>query len=231
MDRRYALTTAIASVQFGAISIEQLQRLTVDRKVRYEWVQRGLIERLGPRSYAVVGSAVTWERSVWSAAADVDGKGFLAGRTAARLQGLNGFHGRHHHVVEILLPRRHGDVRTPHRVATTGLPLSRIHTVVIDGFRCLTAERLILDAPLFSFSRDEIENAIDSAIRLKLISEQRLRSGVISRRRRSINGGRALLDALVDTGGESRLERWFLGIEPRGPPARRTTPHRTHLAR
>jgi len=27
-----------------------------------------------------------------------------------------------------------------------------------------------------------------------------------------LNGGRRLLDALVDTGGESRLERWFLRL-------------------
>ena len=215
MDSRYALTTTIAATQFGAISVEQLQQLAVDAKVRHEWVRRGLIERLGPRSYAIVGSAPSWERSVWSASADVAGKGFLAGRTAARLQGLDGFHDRddrNDDAVEVLVPRRNRGVRTQHRVASTGLALSRVHTVVVGGFRCLTAERLILDAPLFGFSKDEIENAIDSAIRLKLISEQRLRSRVISRHRRSINGGRALLDALVDTGGESRLERWFLGI-------------------
>lgn len=71
---------------------------------------------------------------------------------------------------------------------------------------------MILDAPLFGFIRDEVENAIDSAIRLRLAGEQRLRSRVISRHRQSINNGRALLDALVDTGGESRLERWFLAL-------------------
>jgi hypothetical protein len=35
---------------------------------------------------------------------------------------------------------------------------------------------------------------------------------VIERHRRGINGGRTLLDALVDAGGESRLERWFLAL-------------------
>ncbi|MCU1400830.1 MAG: hypothetical protein JWN62_3939 [Acidimicrobiales bacterium] len=97
-------------------------------------------------------------------------------------------------------------------MATTSLELSTVDTVTVGGIRCLSAQRLILDAPLFGFTRLEVENAIDSAIRLKLVSEQRLRAAVLARHRGGINHGRALLDALVDTGGESRLERWFLAI-------------------
>jgi hypothetical protein len=78
--------------------------------------------------------------------------------------------------------------------------------------RVVRAERLILDSPLFGFSREETENAIDSAIRKRLVAEHRLRSRVIERHSGAINGSRMLLDALVDTGGESRLERWFLRI-------------------
>jgi len=82
----------------------------------------------------------------------------------------------------------------------------------VDGIPVLRAERLILDAPLFAFSASEVENAIDSAIRLRLVSEQRLRTKVVGLHHRGINYGRALLDALVDTGGESRLERMFLRL-------------------
>lgn len=124
-----------------------------------------------------------------------------AGRLPAS-KGLDGFHGRHDHVVEVLLPRRHRGVRTPHRVATTGLPRSRIHTVVIDGFRCLPAERLILDSPLFDLSRDEIENAIDSAIRLRLIREQRVRSGVVS-----VIGAASMADGRCSTYSSTRAVR------------------------
>ncbi|HEX2785772.1 MAG TPA: hypothetical protein VHN36_19515 [Ilumatobacteraceae bacterium] len=78
--------------------------------------------------------------------------------------------------------------------------------------RVVRAERLILDSPLFGFSREETENAIDSAIRKRLIAEERLRSRALERHRQAINGGRILLDALVDSGGESRLERWLLRV-------------------
>ena len=82
----------------------------------------------------------------------------------------------------------------------------------IDGLWVLRAERLILESPRFGFTQAETENAIDSAIRLRLVSAQRLRACVIARHTRGVNGSRQLLDALVDTGGESRLERWFLRL-------------------
>jgi hypothetical protein len=214
MDERYALTTGFASTQFGAVSTKQLEQINVDANVRRRWIAMGLLERLGPKSFAIVGSPLSWQRSVHAAVADIDGAGYPAGRSAARLNALDGFGDDDE--VELLVTRQHRNLRTPHRLRSTSFELGVQDTVTIDGIRCLSAERLILDAPLFAFDRSEIENAIDSAIRLKVVNEQRLRSRVISRHRRSINNGRALLDALVDTGGESRLERWFLGIVRRG---------------
>lgn len=209
MDERYAQATGIASTQFGAVSLKQLAEIKVDHNIRRWWIEQGLIERLGPRSFAIVGSDPSWRRSVWAAAADIAGAGHVAGRSGARLHELDGFDGDE---VELLVTRAHRNVQTPHQVRSTSLPLGTQDSIAIEGIRCLTAERLILDAPLFGFDRAELENAIDSAIRLKKVSEQRLRSHVIGRHRRSINNGRALLDALVDAGGESRLERWFLAL-------------------
>ncbi len=99
---------------------------------------------------------------------------------------------------------------------STIIPIDRRDVTVERGLPVLRPERLILDAPLFGFTRDEVENAIDSAIRLRLISERRLRERVLRQRRQSISGGRVLVDALVDTGGESRLERMFLALVRRG---------------
>ena len=154
----------------------------------------------------------------------------MAGRTAARLHRLDGFVSDD---IELLVSRRCRNVCTPHRVSSTALPLGPVDTVVVDGIRCLTAERLILDAPQFQFSRAEIEHAIDSALRLGKVGEQRLRTRVVSRHRQGINGSRGLLDALVDSGGESRLERWFLGLVRRAglprPELRTTFRDRTRI--
>ena len=209
MDQRYAASAAVASTQFGAITIPQLNQLGVDNSLRYQWVRRGLMEKLGTRTYALAGAPATWQRSAWAAMIDVEGSGYVAGRTAARLNGLDSFEGDD---IETLVRRSKRAVSSPFIVRSTGLRLGLEDSIVIDGIRCLKAERLILDAPLFGFTKDEIENAIDSSIRLRLVSEQRLRTKVIARHRRGINNGRELLDALVDTGGASRLERWFLNI-------------------
>jgi hypothetical protein len=97
-------------------------------------------------------------------------------------------------------------------VCSVRLPLSKADIINVQGFRCLTAERLILESPVFGFTRAETENAIDSAIRLRLVAEQRLRTRAIRDHRAGVNGSRLLIEALVDSGGESRLERWFLGL-------------------
>ncbi len=210
MNSLIASVAATAADHHGVVSARQLDSASVSPATRRRWLACGLLERMGPRSFAVGGAPDSWERRLTATLIDLDGRGFLAGRTAARLHRLDGFSSD---AVEVLVPRRWksavvGDVK----LASTALSLDRGATAIAGGFRCLTAERLILDAPRFDFDAAEVENAIDSAIRLRLVSEQRLRTHVIGRHNRGINGGRVLLDALVDTGGESRLERWLLRI-------------------
>jgi very-short-patch-repair endonuclease len=182
----------------------------VDASLRLKWERAGRLVALGEKSYALAGSAATWKQSLAAGLADTGEYAVLAGRSAARLHGLDGFHDD---LAEILVPRQHRNFRSRSgTVCSTAIEIDGRDTTSIDGLRVLRPERLILDPPLFAFDRAEIENAIDSAIRLRLVSEQRLRTRVIDRHRRGINGGRILLDALVDTGGESRLERMFLRL-------------------
>jgi hypothetical protein len=98
------------------------------------------------------------------------------------------------------------------RLASTVRRIDSRDVCRVDGLRCLRAERLILEAPLFEFTRAELENAIDSAIRLRLTTDERLRALVATQRSVGVNGSRSLVDALVDTGGESKLERTFLHV-------------------
>jgi hypothetical protein len=104
-------------------------------------------------------------------------------------------------------------------VRSTARPLDYLDTVTIDGIRCLNAERLIVESPPFGFTQAETENAIDSAIRARKVHEGRLREHVLQVVGPGVRGA-ALRDALIDTGGESRLERWFLAIVRTGGLAR-----------
>lgn len=209
MDPRFTIVSSLATQQHSVVSLTQLERAGVRAPMRSRWVAAGLLVRLGPRSFGAAGSAPTWMRSLAAAYLDLDGRAPIAGRSAARLHGLDGFTGEE---VELLTARDDRRRRSSGVVRSTARPIERGDVVRIEGLRVLRAERLIVDGPLFGFTRNELENAIDSAVRKRLVAEQRLRTRVIALHSRGLNGGRLLLDALVDTGGESRLERWFLRI-------------------
>ena len=209
MDDRFRHIAALAATQYSVVSTAQLLELGVDSSTRSKWERKGLMCRVGPRSFAIVGSLPTFHRAIASGLADLAGFGVAAGRAAGRLQGLDSFSDA---PAEFLVPREHRRYSTSGLVCSTGRPLTRADIVTVQGLRCLTAERLILESPRFNFSQAETENAIDSAIRLRLVAEQRLRTRVTREYCSGINGSRQLLDALIDTGGESRLERWFLQL-------------------
>lgn len=209
MNDRFRQIAATAANQHSVVSAAQLRDRDIDPSMRSKWEQRGLISRLGPRSFAIGGSQPTFERALTAGLVDLAGFGVVAGRAAAQLYGLDSFLSCS---PEFLVPRAHRRHSTDGLVCSTRRPLSNADIVTVRGFRCLTAERLILESPQFGFSRAETENAIDSAIRLRFVAEQRLRTRALRDHRGAVNGSRLLLDALVDAGGESRLERWFLRL-------------------
>jgi hypothetical protein len=209
MDDRFRHIAVLAATQHSVISTGQLLALGVDTSTRSKWERRGLLGRLGPHSFTVGGSPPSFERAMGAGLADLGGFGVAAGHGGARLYGLDGFGSGS---PEFLVPRAQRMLVTNGLVCSTSRPLTKADVVTVQGFRCLTAERLIIESALFKFTKAETENAIDSAIRLRLVSEQRLRTRVIRDHCSGINGSRLLLDAMVDSGGESRLERWFLSL-------------------
>lgn len=210
MSQRFRAATERAARHDGVITLRELEQLGVDRSLRSYWVLQGKLRRLGPRSFAIAGSPPSWHQQVRGAAADLDGRGAIAGRSAARLHALDGFSDVQG--VELLVPRQHRGLRTPHTLRSTSFPFGAGDLVLVAGMRCLTSERLILDAPLFGFDREEIENSIDSSIRLGRVDEHRLRARVEARCGRRLRNHVGLVSALVDMGGESRLERRFLEL-------------------
>ena len=209
MDERFLHIAGLAASQHSAVSLDQLEHAGVGASLRHQWVSDGRLVRLGPRSFALAGAAPTWRQSLVAGVFDLRGAGLVAGRAGARLLGLDGFTTD---AVELIVPRAFRNRRSGGLVRSTSRSISSADVCRVDGIPVLRAERLILEAPLFAFTAVEVENAIDSAIRLRLVSEQRLRTKVVRTHHGGINHGRALLDALVDTGGESRLERMFLRL-------------------
>lgn len=208
MDALFGRLAAVASNHFGMLSLDDLRTFGVSSSRLSRWVSAGLVERIGPRSFRVAGSPLTWRTRLAAGLADVDGA-FIAGRAAAALHRLDGFDDG---PVELIVERKRRHRRRPATVRSTDRELHRGDTVLIDGLRCLTAERLIVEAPLFRFGNTEIENAIDSAIRMRKVSEPRLRARIESEQWQGVPGARRLLGALLDAGGEGYLERRFLRL-------------------
>jgi very-short-patch-repair endonuclease len=208
MDESYARFAARAADQHHVLSIGQFEELGISRKVRGRWLKLGLIEPVGVHTFGVAGTG-SWRRSLMAGLLDLGPHGYVAGRSAAALQHLDNFVPE---PLEFLVPRELRDRKVVGRLAATTRPITAADVRRVDGIRCLRPERLILEARLFDFSRDEIEDAIDSAVRLRLMSEPRLRRRLEDERARGANHNRAVFDALVDAGGESKLERAFLCI-------------------
>jgi very-short-patch-repair endonuclease len=149
----------------------------------------------------------TWELRVRAGSRWLGNAAALAGRAAAVWWGLEGFERGE---VEFVVPYRR---RT---VGGVAVRLTREWTardlLRRDGIRLTSATRTIIDLAGQGASARELECAIDSAVRLRLTSVPTL-----TRRMQELSSpGRAgiplLRELLLDSGGESALERRFLRV-------------------
>ena len=209
MDDRFIALAAAAADRHGVFTTDMAQRLGVSDRLRNEWLALGWITRLGTHTFQFAGSPGTWLMTMASALGDAGPGGLASGRSAAVLQHLDGFVVG---PVEIWVPRSSRNRRHAGVTRSSARPMLRGDVVTIDGIRCVSTERLILDSLLFRFTQDEIHNAIDSGIRMRLVNEKRLRRRIVDDLPHNAWHRRTLIDALVDTGGESTLERRFLAI-------------------
>lgn len=209
MNERFFRVARWTASHHGVISTSDLDAFGVGSSLRHQWLAGHLLERLGPRSFCCPSGEPTWARSLAAAVADLDGAGLVAGRSASRLHRLDEFG---ESAPELITPRQHRNRRSIVVVRSTNRPFLPGDIVTVNGFRIIGALRTLLDSLLFGFSREETENAVDSAIRLRLVSEQRLRTQVIAQHHQRLNGNSMLLETLVDTGGQSQLERRLLAL-------------------
>ncbi len=149
----------------------------------------------------------TWDLRVRAAALSLGRDAALYGQTAARWWGLDGVRSDR---VEFVVPR----------IRRSSDPWVQLHTtkqwhasdlMSHDGVRTTSPTRTIIDLAASRHPADSIEKAIDSAIRLRLTSIPRL-----TRRMTELAPGRfgiqLLRELLLDSGGESFLERRFLRL-------------------
>ena len=208
-DDRFVVLAAEAAKRHGVFTTSLARHVGVADRLRHEWLVQGWIERLGTHTFRFAGTPDTWHSTLTAALDDLGPQTAIAGRSAAALQHLDGFIQAS---PELWIPRSLRHRGRPGQTRSTARPLLPGDVITVDGLRCVTAERLILDSLVFRFTPDEIHNAIDSAIRMRLVSERRLRRRIVDDLPVNAPNRRVLVGAMIDIGGESALERRFLAI-------------------
>ena len=91
MNDRLQLVSTWAAEHHEIVSGEQLTAFGVTSSLRYQWVSRGLLQRVGHGSFRWACAPTTWESSLAAGLADLRGIGLVGGRAAARQLGLDSF--------------------------------------------------------------------------------------------------------------------------------------------
>src|SRR5580765_1703184 len=116
MDERFRAIAALAADHHSIVSAAQLRTHGVDASLALKWERRGLITRVGSHSFALAGSTPSFEQTLASGLADLDGHGVIAGRSCARLHRLDGFVADS---AEFLVRREHRNLSTNGIVRST----------------------------------------------------------------------------------------------------------------
>ena len=176
----------LARSQLGVVRADQAMELGLTEAAIRRRVAAGQLERIGTHCLRLPGYPETWRQLLQVGLLDLGDDALVARRSAACLLGLDGFR---EGPLQFLVPRSARDRRTIGEVRSAG-HVALIDQVEADGFRATSAARTIVDlageAPL-----RQLENAIDSSLRLGWTSEPFLRRRLADLRHRGPRRGPA----------------------------------------
>jgi Protein of unknown function (DUF559) len=200
--------TIRAAGQYGLVTRRQLDALAVTRHQRQGLVARGWLHLMAPGVYGVAGAPPSIERKLMLGLLSLGSTAVVSHEAAAR---LHGFDRCVDDAVEFSVPRGSRHARGPFRVHSTR-ELAAIDQVTIDGFRCTSATRTIIDLARAHIPEIRLEAAIDSAVRSGATAPVVLARRLGELRGPGRWGARRLDELLLDSGGHTILERRFLAL-------------------
>lgn len=187
-----------AAVRAHGISWERWNRLQ----------ERGLWLQITPDHFRHVATPLTFDMQVRAGAQWLGQRGALFGMTALRWLGLNVPEPER---AEFLVPRESRSIANWMIVHTSTSWTSR-HIIWQDGVRTTTAARALVDLASTRPNARALEDAIDEAIRSRRTAMPQIRRELERTRQRGRPGVALMSELLLDSGGESRLERRFLAL-------------------
>jgi predicted transcriptional regulator of viral defense system len=199
---------AIARVQHGLVTYDQVSAAAMTRDHIYYRMQQGRWERVAPQVYRIAGCPETWHQRLL--AATLVYRGVASHRSALKLHGILDY--RTDEVdVSFARWRRHG---LPGVTAHETVCFSPTDHTVVAGVPVTTIERTLIDAGAIHSSRF-VEDALDECIRRQWTTPEsvaeRLRA-IAGQGRNGVGVMRTILDqrcALQDT-SESVLQSRFI---------------------
>jgi len=162
---------------------------------------------LAPGVWHHQATPVTWEMQVRAGAWWLGDQALLYGAAALRWCGVEAVAST---AAEFLVPRSRRHV-PPWLTLHTTLSWTRGDVLHKDGVRVSSVARAIIDLARSATAR-ELEAVIDEAVRRRLTSVPTLTSRMKALEGRGRNGIVLLRELLLDSGGESFLERRFLQL-------------------
>ena len=170
----------------------------------------------------VVGSPDTWHRRLRVGLLALGPEAWVSHEAAAALHGLDR---TLYEPAEFTMPRSARRRINTGRVHTTD-SVGPLDVVTVDGFRCSSATRTIIDLAYLGVPPIRLAAAIDSSVHRGLSATRVLADRLAELRGRGRHGVAALDRLMPDAGGESPLERQFLGLLRRNRLPRPTTQFR-----
>jgi predicted transcriptional regulator of viral defense system len=200
--------SAVASSQHGLVRVSDVDDRS-RRQLRH-LAERHLLERVGREVYRISGSPVTWEQRLQAGVWSLGDTAVVSHAAAARLHGFEGFTDD---TIEFTVERhRRGTGRSVDGTVHTTTDSTRHDSVRVRGLPVTSGARTVLDLARAGCALPRLEAAVDSAIRLRLTTLDRL----IERARSTTGSGRwgygALDSVLLTSGGHTFLERAFLKL-------------------
>jgi very-short-patch-repair endonuclease len=223
----------VAAHQHGAISTEQLRECGLTSRDQRVVVAVGHLVQVEPTVLVAAGSADTWFRRLQIGLLVLGDDAWVSHAAAAALLGLDRFPPG---VAEFTVPRGRRREAPAGAVLHTTTVVGPFDVLMVNGFRCASATRTVVDLAAVATPEARLAAAIDSAIRLRLSAPIVLTDRLADLRCRGRRGVRVLDQLLIDTGGETVLERRFLALVRGGGLPRPETQHRIrsdglHVAR
>jgi very-short-patch-repair endonuclease len=168
----------------------------------------GLWLQVAPGQFRHAATPLTFEMKVRAGAAWLGPRGALFGTTALRWLDVEVSEPTH---AEFLVPRGIRSIANWAVIHTT-TTWDKGDVINHRDVRSTSATRALLDYATQRPTAAELENAIDSAIRLRRTALPKVTSRLATLRGPGRVGSRFLSELLLDSGGESYLERRFLRL-------------------